>query len=361
VERWRAALFVYGFITRVRRGHETSTHQDSYLLLEDILSRLIKWIAVFVAIVLVLSAFAGYWAASMSLHPARRPLSADLIAQADKVFQRDRAERIPFDVRAQDGILLRGWIVQPITGTPSKSSSNPEKKNEHRDWVLLFHGVSDNRVGDLGVADFLLRMGYEVVMMDSRAHGESEGDLATYGWKERDDLRAIVAALENKVYVRCIFAFGVSMGGGIALQAAAVEPRIAAVAAEAPFSSFREASYDYAGFHRNPWLGRILFRTVVEAGFLFTKKIAGFYPSDVSPEKSVSQRPFPVLLISDGADVVLPLRHQQAIFAAATGRKELWILPEAAHASAIGVAPEEYERRVLSFFAKARDACSAAK
>ena len=49
------------------------------------------------------------------------------------------------------------------------------------------------------------------------------------------------------------------MGGGIALQAAAVEPRISAVAAEAPFSSFREASYDYAGFHWNPWIGRIFF------------------------------------------------------------------------------------------------------
>jgi alpha-beta hydrolase superfamily lysophospholipase len=294
----------------------------------------------------------------MSLHPQRRSLSTELIAGADQVFRHDRAQRTAFDVRAKDGILLRGWLVQPAPNLAANSSASTIKS---RDWVLLFHGVADNRVGDLGVADFLLRAGYGVVMMDSRAHGESEGDLATYGWKERDDVRAIVATLEDKVHPQCIFAFGVSMGGGIALQAAGAESHISAMVAEAPFSSYRETSYDYAGFHRSPWLGRILFRTVVEAGFLATKKMAGFYPSDVSPEISVARRPFPILLISDGDDVVLPLRHQQAILAAAKGPKELWVVPDAVHASAMGVAPEEYERRVLAFFAKAHDGCSSSK
>lgn len=325
------------------------------------MSRPFKWIVTVVVLVLIFSAFAGYWAAAMSVHPERRPLSAELIAEADAVFRRDHAERTSFDVRAQDGILLRGWLLQPATHSATNSSADSANKRAPLDWVLLFHGVADNRVGDLGVADFLLRAGYGVVMMDSRAHGESEGDIATYGWKERDDVRAIVTSLENEVHPRCVFAFGVSMGGGIALQAAAVEPRIAAVAAEAPFSSFREASYDYAGFHRSPWLGRILFRTIVEMGFLVTKKMAGFNASDVSPEKSVAQRPFPILLISDGDDVVLPLRHQQIIFAAAAGPKEIWIVPGAIHASAMGVAPEEYERRVLAFFEKAHGACSDAR
>jgi pimeloyl-ACP methyl ester carboxylesterase len=313
------------------------------------MTRPIKWAIRIAAIFLLLSACAGYWAASMSLHPLRRALTPELIAEADEVFRRDNAIRIPFDVCAADGVLLRGWLVRP--------SAAPVGAEVH-DWVLLFHGVSDNRVGDLGVADFLLRAGYGVAMIDSRAHGESEGDLATYGWKERQDTRAIVAALQNKVNPNCIFAFGVSMGGGIALQAAAVEPRIAAVVAEAPFSSFREASYDYAGFHRNPWLGRILFRFVVESGFIATWKIAGFHVSDVSPADSVAQRPFPILLIGDADDVVIPLRHQRLIYSRAIGSKEMWIVEGAAHASAMGVAPQEYEKRVLSFFDAARTKCA---
>ena len=313
------------------------------------MTRPMKWTMRLVAIFLLLSACAGYWAASMSLHPMRRALTPELIAEADEIFRRDNASRIPFEVRAADGVLLRGWLVRPSVGQGGA---------DIRDWVLLFHGVSDNRVGDIGVADFLLRAGYGVVMMDSRAHGKSEGDLATYGWKEREDTRAIVSALQSKVNARCIFAFGVSMGAGIALEAAATEPRIVAVAAEAPFSSFREASYDYAGLHWNPWLGRTLFRPVVEAGFIATWKIAGFRVSEVSPANSVAQRPFPILLIGDADDVVIPLRHQREIYSRAIGQKELWIVAGAAHASAMGVDPQEYERRVLSFFDAAGTKCA---
>lgn len=297
----------------------------------------------------------------MSLHPARRPLTLELIAQADELFRRDNATRTSWKISAPDATILRGWFVSPKSGSARNSPPIATNSSNAADWVILFHGVSDNRVGDIGVADFLLQAGYGVVMMDSRAHGESGGEIATYGWKERYDIRNIVTPLEDTEHPKCIFAFGVSMGAGIALQAAAIEPRISAVAAEAPFSSFREAGYDYAGFHKSPWLGRILFRSVVEAGFFATKRMAGFYPSNVSPEQSVAQRAFPILLISDGADVVLPLRHQQAILAAAAGPKELWIVPGATHAAAMGVAPGEYKRRVLSFFAAADATCSAAK
>ena len=51
-------------------------------------------------------------------------------------------------------------------------------------------------------AKFLLRDGYDVVMMDSRAHGESGGDMATYGWKERYDTLAITNKLCSTEQVR---------------------------------------------------------------------------------------------------------------------------------------------------------------
>lgn len=307
----------------------------------------IRWIVLTLAVASLLSAPVGYWAGSFALHPGRRHLTPEMIALADAAFQRVGARREDFDVRANDGILLRGWIVYPAAHFQGQSA----KASESFDWVLLFHGVSDNRTGDMGHAQFLLRAGYGVVMMDSRAHGESEGDLATYGWKERGDTQTIVAALENRVRVHCLFALGVSMGGAIALQSAAVEPRILGVAAESPFSSFREAGFDYAGFHWSPWLGRTLFRPAVEVGLRRIQRDGGFDPANVSPERAVAERPFPILLIGDAHDVVLPLRHQQRIYATATGSKQLWIVPGAGHATALGVAPEEYQRRVLAFFA----------
>src|SRR5258708_32326271 len=108
-------------------------------------------------------------------------------------------------------------------------------------------------------------------MMDVRAHGASEGPVATYGWLEHNDTRVIIDALissEQRRYESIqwqgppppfhLFALGESMGAGIALQSAGADPRIEAVVAEASFANLREAAYDYAGLRRYPWLGKTL-------------------------------------------------------------------------------------------------------
>jgi fermentation-respiration switch protein FrsA (DUF1100 family) len=51
-------------------------------------------------------------------------------------------------------------------------------------------------------------------------------------------------------------------------------------------------------------------------------------------------------------DVALPCRHSEMIYAAARGPKQLWVVPRAFHTAAYGFAPEEFRRRVLSFFAE---------
>ena len=299
-----------------------------------------RWL-IYTAIVVLalLSAASGYIGNAIGpgvLHPAN--LNPERLQEAAQTFARTRATKADFNVRTNDGVELRGWKVMP----PAANG----------DWVLLFHGVSDNRTGDLGHAEFLLRHGYSVVMMDSRAHGQSGGDIATYGWKERYDTVAITDALYSTEKVRHLYAHGVSMGAAIALQSAAVEPRIAAVSAEDPFASLREVSYDYAGLDVSPLLGKTLFRPASIFAMRAVAKTGGFNPDEVSSEKAVTQRPFPVLLICGTDDHRIPCRHAQAIYDAATGPKELWIVQGAGHASALGQAPAEYENRVVSFFEK---------
>ena len=299
-----------------------------------------RWFACIAAVILaLLSAASGYIGNAIGpgvLHPAN--LNPERLQETEQTFKRTSATKTDFTVRANDGVELRGWKVVP-------SSANG-------DWVLLFHGVSDNRTGDLGHAEFLLRHGYSVVMMDSRAHGQSGGDMATYGWKERYDTVAITNALYATEKVRHLYAHGVSMGAAIALQSAAVEPRIAAVSAEDPFASLREVSYDYAGLDVSPVIGKTLFRPAAIFAMRAVARTGGFDPDAVSPKKAVAQRPFPVLLICGANDHRIPCRHAEAIYDAATGPKELWVVPGAGHASGLGQAPAEYENRVIRFFAK---------
>ena len=292
-----------------------------------------------IVILALLSAASGYIGNAIGpgvLHPANH--NPERVEETEQTWERTSAVKTDLTVRANDGVELRGWKVVP----PSANG----------DWVLLFHGVSDNRTGDLGHAEFLLRHGYSVVMMDSRAHGKSGGDMATYGWKERYDTVAITDALYASEKVRHLCAHGVSMGAAIALLSAAVEPRIAAVSAEDPFASLREVSYDYAGLDVSPFIGKTLFRPASIFAMRAVARTGGFDPDAVSPEKAVAQRPFPVLLICGANDHRIPCHHAEAIYHAATGPKELWVVRGAGHASALGQAPAEYENRVVSFFEK---------
>lgn len=261
------------------------------------------------------------------------------------MLKRENASREDFDLRAPDGVLLRGWKVRP--------------KMPNADWVLLFHGVSDNRAGMLGHAELLLRHRYSLVMMDARAHGASEGSIATYGWKERHDTKAIVDALYATEKVHCLFALGESMGAAIALQSAAVEPRIAGVVAESSFSNLREVSYDYAGLHLSSWLGKTLFRPAVWLALPAAEKEGGFKAENVSPERAIAGHAFPLLLICGTRDHTIPCRHSPRLFKAAKGEKELWVVPGAEHAGALGRNPAEFERRVTTFLKRTEtgDAC----
>jgi uncharacterized protein len=143
------------------------------------------------------SALVGWAIGPGLIHPTN--LNPKRVKQTEEMLKRTGATKEDFVVRAPDGIELRGWKIRA--------------RSMNGNWVLLFHGVSDNRTGVLGHSEFLLRHGYNVVMMDARAHGESGGDIATYGWKERYDTVAITNALYSTENVRHLGVLGVSMGG----------------------------------------------------------------------------------------------------------------------------------------------------
>ena len=300
------------------------------------MARLIRIALILVFFPALLSAVAGWYGAAGFLHPEKRALTPDMTRDADVTFAQIGAHREEFDVRAPDGATLRGWKVR---GAEPNGS-----------WILVFHGVADNRYGMVEHARMLLQAGYDVVMMDARAHGASDGSMASYGWLERRDTSSIIDALEQTEHPAHVFALGNSMGAGIALQSAGADARIEAVAAEAPFADLQEAAYDYAGLQRWPTLGKTLFAPGAWAVVYRGEQLARFPASEVSSVKAVQHRAFPLLLICDGADVVLPCRHSEKILRAAKGPKELWRVPGALHTGAMGAEPAGFRRRVIAFF-----------
>lgn len=243
-------------------------------------------------------------------------------------------------VIADDGLHLRAWLIRPVV--------------RNGDAVIILHGQADNRSGVLGIADVMLRHCYTVLLPDSRGQGLSEGNLVTYGVREAGDLRHWFDWISQSEQPHCIYGVGESMGAAQLLQSLMVEPAFCAVVAECSFATFREASFDRIGqqMGAGSWVGRVLFRPVVEFGLLYARWKYGVDLAQASPEKVVAGSRTPVLLIHGLKDNNLPPRHSEAIFAKSHGHNPnvvLWEPPQAGHCGAFGAEPEEYERHLIGW------------
>jgi uncharacterized protein len=290
-----------------------------------------------VATIFVLAIVAGIFLAEAALHPGRRPLLAGDQQRARELANSNASDLTDISIPANDGAILQAWNLQP-----RKSFGNA---------VILSHGLSDNRAGMMAYAQLFMRHGYDVLMPDARAHGVSGGEIASYGIRESNDLHLWVDWLALNEHPACIYGFAESMGAAGLLQALQSESRLCAIAAESPFSTFREIAYDRVGqfFHTGPWLGRTVFRPIVECAFIYAHWRYHLNFALDSPEKAVESTKVPVLLIHGQLDSNIPVRHSRKI---AAGNRDvaLWEVPGADHCGAIGVAPIELERRVIDWF-----------
>jgi uncharacterized protein len=279
----------------------------------------------------------GIFLADGTLRPNRRTLTEDEIAMARRVATAHDAELEDVSITASDGAVLRAWLIPP--------------HHHNGDAVILLHGLADNRGGMTRYGELLLAHGFSVLMPDARAHGTSGGELATYGLLERNDIREWVDFLQSNKHPGCVFGLGESMGAAQLLQSLDAGAHFCAVAAESPFSSFREIAYDRMGqpLHLGPWVGRTLLRPLVEIAFLRARWKYGLKMDRISPQDAVAATTIPVLLIHGQVDSNIPVRHSQLIHAR-NPRTQFWEVPGADHCGAISTAPQEFEQRLLEWF-----------
>lgn len=274
----------------------------------------------------------------MAMHPGRRPITEsdrqEVIAQAGSA-----ANLSDVAITAADGIVLRAWRIRPA--------------HPNSDVVILLHGVSDNRLGVAGYGAWLARNNYTVLLPDARAHGESGGEIATYGLKESEDIHRWVDWLEATDHPNCVFGFGESMGAAQILESLSRETRFCAVVAESPFASFREVAYARFGrpFHLGPWIGRTFFWPTVEVGFAYVHWKFGLDMDRASPAEAVAHSAVPVFLLHGLSDRNIPSSNSVEIQTRNPETVVLWRAADAGHCGTHAVAPQEFERRVLSWFA----------
>ena len=242
------------------------------------------------------------------------------------------------EITASDGAVLRGWLLSP--------------EHPNGDCVIALHGIADTRSGALGLARLFLDHGYTVLIPDNRGHGESGGDIITYGLRETGDVHQWVDWLERTESPRNVFGIGESLGGAVLLESLAVEPRFSAVVAECSFATFQGVAVERVA-QKLPvpaGIGKLLAEPLVWSAFFYARSKYGVDYRGVSPLAAVEKTSTPILLIHGLADDKTSPAHSQRLAAANPRAVTLWLVPNAGHIGAYGAAPDEFARRVLNWF-----------
>jgi pimeloyl-ACP methyl ester carboxylesterase len=258
-----------------------------------------------------------------------------------------RFEEVAFDVRdARSGqaIKIAGWWIP-----------NAEAGADGR-TVILLHGYADAKVGAIAWAPTWHRLGWNILAIDLRAHGESGGVSCSGGFFERDDVSQVIDQLRARrpADTRRLVLFGVSFGAAVAVAAAALRDDVDALVLDSPVPDFAVAAALHMERLGAP-LGVLRRMAVRLAQSLTAANYDHVRLLDLLPKLRC-----PALVIAPEFDALLKHGYDARLQAGLPPAGEYWHVSETAHLMALVADADEYAARLDRFLATAATAGSPA-
>lgn len=228
-----------------------------------------------------------------------------------------------------DGLRLSGYVLE----------SHPESSR----WAIIVHGYTVSLHVSTQYIDMFERKGFNVLLIDQRRHGNSQGKYTTYGFMEKYDVECWVNWIiehygENSV----IGLHGQSVGGGTVIEYLSIaHPNVKFVVAECPYSDLTELLR-----HQIKVLNNLPVYPLLPLVNIQMQKRAGFRMQQVSPLRAVRYSSMPLLLIHGTQDNFVPTHMSQSLYEHKKGPKRLLLIEGAGHANAYAVDPQRYADEV---------------
>ncbi|MCW8908306.1 MAG: alpha/beta fold hydrolase [Sedimenticola sp.] len=229
------------------------------------------------------------------------------------------------------GKRLAGWLL-PVAGNDSS--------------VIILHGWGGNAELMLPMALPFHRAGINVLLIDARNHGQSDGDTFSSLPRFAEDLEHAVAWLRQQHPQRCqhLALLGHSVGAGAALLCASRTSDLDAVIS---VSAFAHPEWMMKRYLRPLHLPGPLLNLVLH----YVQWVIGHRFSDIAPLHTVCRIHCPILLVHGTADTTVPVEDARAI---AEGCPEATLqlieIPEAAHDSVERI--EQHGQELVQFLVR---------
>ena len=239
-------------------------------------------------------------------------------------------------ITSRDGLTLVGYFL---------------RCQNARRTVLCIHGYRGSGLKDFGcVTRFYYENKCNLLLIDHRACGKSEGKYITFGAKEKYDCKEWIRWLDREIEEPLpLYLDGVSMGGATALMLTPMQTsqRLRGVIADCGYT----CAYDivqkelHQRFHLPDWP----FLTLCD---MWNRWIAGFCYREASAIAGMPMCKIPVLFIHGDSDTFVPTEMSRLNYQACGGKKFLLLVKGAGHAVSYLKNPQQCETAIFAFFAE---------
>lgn len=248
-------------------------------------------------------------------------------------FEAAPCERV--SITSHDGLTLTGRYYHTADGAPLE---------------IQCHGYKGNAIRDFcGSWKLAVEEGRNVLLIDQRCHGDSQGHTITFGILEQKDVLAWIGWSNGRFGTVPILLSGVSMGAATVLMVAGTElpENVRGVIADCPYDAPSSIIKKVLGQDMGMPV-KLVYPLIRMGGILYGR----FNLDADSPLAAAKRARIPILLIHGDDDRFVPYAMSRNIHAAAPDRIDFHTIPGAGHALNYATAPEEYRRIVRDFARK---------
>lgn len=211
--------------------------------------------------------------------------------------------------------------------------------------IIIAHGITWSLFGSFKYVEMFQKRGFHVLLCDHRYHGLSGGKYTSYGFYEKDDLKAWIDYLTDKMGAGVFIGLsGESLGAASALEASKRDRRVKFCIADCSFSDFQSLLR-----LRLKMDTKLRLHPLIDLVSFFVKLRHGWSFPDISPIKDLEKTKTPILFIHGKEDSFIPLQMTLDMFKRKKDNKKLYLVPRAGHAEAYNTDPKGYEKKVIEF------------
>ncbi|MBQ8856565.1 MAG: alpha/beta hydrolase [Lachnospiraceae bacterium] len=236
-------------------------------------------------------------------------------------------------IESFDGLKLHGtWFPQ----------------EECKKVVVCFHGYTSQGMKDyIGLSGYYLKNGYAMLLVDERAHGQSEGTHIGFGCLDRHDALKWI----NWVIEKCgenveILLHGTSMGGATVLMTSGLElpKQVKGIVSDCAFTSPKEVfSHVLKSMYHIPAF------PIMQIADFMNRKLSGYGLDECNAAREVKKAEVPILFIHGSGDTFVPCSMCETIYKNCASPKKKLIIEGAAHAESYYKDTKAYENALTEF------------